>query len=122
MKFSRNIILGGLLCLMLFSCGKQHKAEGVVNDFIDANITLADYHVEFSPIDSTNRISAERIAEMKRFASNDKLFKRNAASGFSHADSKYVYTRAMIINGQDTVVRTFYLDAAITKVIAFKEN
>jgi len=121
-----NVLKGSVMlcafCVALAGCGKQHKAERVVNDFIDANAASDDYTVKYTPLDSTDRIPAERIAGMKKAAISDPLFKQGLSFGSVPADGKYIYTTAKFINGKDTVARTFYLDAAITQVIAFKEN
>lgn len=121
-NIARNIILCCALGAMLVGCGKQHKAEQVVGDFISANAVSDNYSIDYTPLDSTDRIPAERIAAMKKAATSDPLFKRRLSFGPIPANSKYMYTKATFISGKDTVARTFYLDAALTQVIAFKEN
>jgi len=121
----RKAIYTMLCCMtlvLLSGCDKQHKAENIVNDFIETYAVSDGYSVAFSPIDSTDRISAGRIADMKKSAKSDPLFKKNVVYGTVPATGKYAYARAKIINGNDTVARTFYLDMALTAVIAFKEN
>lgn len=121
----RKAIYATLCCMvltLLFGCGKQHKAESIVNDFIESNAVSDSYSVTFSPIDSTDRIPVGRIAAMKKSAKSDPLFKKNIVYGMVPTAGKYAFTRAKFINGNDTIVRTFYLDMALTSVIAFKEN
>lgn len=119
---TKSLLLCGLLLVLLSACGRQHRAESVVNGFIEANAASDGCSAVFSPLDSTDRITAGRIAAMKISAKSDPLFKRGVVYGAVPADGRYAYMRAKIINGADTVVRTFYLDAALTHVVAFKEN
>ena len=35
---------------------------------------------------------------------------------------KFIYMRMKVIQQEDTLVRTFYLDPEMTKVLAFKQN
>lgn len=108
--------------MIVYGCGKQHKAEALVNDFVKQNTTVSDCTVEFAPIDSTDRITPERMSALKKLAVSDPVFKRGAALGALPKSGKYIYTRAKIINGTDTAIRTFYLDPALTRVVAFKQN
>lgn len=121
-NIARNTVICCALEVMLFGCGRQHKAEQVVGDFISANIVSDDYSIDYTPLDSTDRIPSERIAAMKKATKSDPLFKRGLSFGSVPANNKYMYTKAKFISGNDTVARTFYLDAALTQVIAFKEN
>lgn len=122
-NITRDIVLCCALGAMLSGCGKQHKAEQVVGDFISANIVSDDYVIDYTPLDSTDRIPTERIAAMKKAAESDPLFKRGLSFGPVPVNcNKYMYTKAKFICGNDTMTRTFYLDAALTHVIAFKEN
>lgn len=120
MKTVKRCVVFGMFCAVLACCGDQHKAESVVGDFIDANIALDRYSVKFSSLDSTDRVTPERIMTMRKNASTDHLFKRNASFLPVPASGKYLFTRTKIINGTDTVERTFYMDDALTGVIAFK--
>lgn len=122
MKIASKLLLCGAVVAMVSSCGKQHKVESVVGDFISATAISTDYTVDYTPLDSTDRIPVERIEAMKKAAATDPLFKKKLTFGAVPADNKYIYTTAKLINGNDTVVRTFYLDANITQVVAFKEN
>lgn len=122
MSFLRRSIVFTLSAVLLLSCGKQRKAEGVVRDFIAANAVSEGYAVDCTPVDSTGYITAERISALRTAASADPLFKRGAKLAPLPAANKYAYTRATLVNGTDTIVRTFYLDMALTGVVAFKEN
>lgn len=122
MKVLRSFLLCCAACTLFYGCGKQHKAESVVSGFIKQNTTLSDYSVEFAPIDSTDRIKPGRMTELRNAVSADPLFRRGTTLGSLPQSGKYVYTRTKIINGNDTAVRTFYLDTGMTQVVAFKLN
>lgn len=122
MRVAKYLVGSLAVCMVLVGCGKQRKAEAVVSDFIDKNITIDGYSVDFSPMDSTNRITADRIADMRKAVASDPLFKKGTALGQASPNGKYAFTRTRIINGTDTLVRTFYLDSELTRVVAFKMN
>lgn len=122
MDILKTFVLGFTLCVLFTGCGKQHKAEGVIDDFVKSNIALDNYTLEFAPVDSTDRVTPERIAAMRKTAGADRLFKRGVSYAAAGVGGTLLYTRAKIINGTDTIVRTFYLDPDITHVVAFKQN
>lgn len=111
-----------LTALSAVSCGDQHKAESVVKDFLDNNMVSADYSISFNGIDSTRNITDSMINVMKINANKNSLFKRNIVYGTNKGKKPYVFTKARIYNGKDTVSYTFYLDRAMQNVIAFKMN
>ena len=51
MKRYIKIIIICSITLVAVSCGKQHKAESAVKDFLDQNMTAADYSISFNKID-----------------------------------------------------------------------
>lgn len=116
----KNVVLCAVIVL-LASCGKQHKAEGVVKDFLNKSLVAQDYTVSLSKIDSTKRVSKAAIAFMRMEARKNKSFKQPIKYGDDNYAS-YVFTRATIAQGRDTLVHTFYLDSEVVQVVAFKEN
>lgn len=116
----RRIFISLSFIMLLFSCGKQQKAESVVKDFLDENLVVSDYSISFAGIDSTSYITDSIVGVMKKAASTNRLFKKSIKYGESNVQGKYIYTRAEIVNGKDTVTQTFYLDKEMTCVIAFK--
>ncbi|MCD8298115.1 MAG: hypothetical protein LUC88_11135 [Prevotella sp.] len=121
----KNILRTVIICLlplMLFSCMKQRKAESVVKDFLNENLTESNYSVSFSKIDSTAYVNVNTINIMKEVAKRNKAFKKNINYGINKRKGKLVYTKAMIYIGKDTLKQTFYLDNDITNVVGFKEN
>lgn len=109
-----------IVALMLFSCGKQHKAETVVKEFMTQYMTVDDYSVDFLKIDSTTHVTDSLIDRMKLTATRNNLFKKGVKYGQVPKSGKYVYLPARIYVGKDTISQTFYLDTSISKVIAFK--
>lgn len=109
------------VALLLAACGKQHKAEGVVKDFLSDNLVAQDYRVSFTEIDSTRHITDSAMTAMRAAASKNAHYKGvKLDAKVSHGC--YVFTRATIVHGRDTIVQTFYLDPELTQVVAFKEN
>ena len=122
MKIIRTLLTVAAFGLLPVGCGNQHKAESVVSDFIEANTVNDGYEVMCAPLDSTDRIPADRMAAMRSAASTDSLFKRGVSLAPLSKNDKYAYTRTKIISGTDTLVRTFYLDMELTHIVAFKQN
>lgn len=116
----KTVVLCASIAL-LASCGKQHKAEGVVKDFLSKSLVAQDYTVSLSKIDSTKRVSKDAITLMRTAAGKNKSFKQPIEYG-DLGQNGYIFTRATIAQGRDTMVQTFYLNPEITQVVAFKEN
>lgn len=108
--------------VLLVGCGKQHKAEGVIKDFLNENLVTQDYTVSFSNIDSTKHVSDSAMTAMRTAANTNKHYKKGVKFGAKGNQEGCIFTRATIAQGRDTIVQTFYLDTEITQVIAFKEN
>ena len=104
--------------LALSGCGKQHKAESVVTDFLDNNLHANDYTVKFKDIDSTRHVSDSMVTVMRDNADNNKMYKRGIK--YAPTGKQYIYLNTEIYVGDDTARHTFYLDQALTQVVAFK--
>lgn len=121
----RRYIIFGIICSAVFlvtSCGKQHKAESVVKDFLDKNMTTSDYSISFNEIDSTRHLTDSMINVMKSNARKYNLFKKEIAYDISTNDKPYMFMRTKICSGKDTVAYTFYIDKTLQNIIAFKRN
>jgi len=117
----RKLILPFFVFFLLASCSNRHKAETVIGAFLDAHLVDTEYETEFVAMDSTNKIRPEVLANMQQQALRDPAFKHDI-SWTKAADKGYFFLRMRIIQGQDTAVRTFYLDRELTRVVAFKQN
>lgn len=111
-----------IMAILLVSCGKQHKAENVVKEFLDENLVTDDYSVSFSKIDSTRHVTDSMITVMQSAAARNRIFKKDIKYDTSSKTGKYIFTQTKIYKGKDTISNTFYLDTDLTHVIAFKEN
>lgn len=110
----------GIASFLFFSCGKQHKAEAVVKEFINRNIAVKDYYADFLKIDSTTHIADSLINRMKLTAEQNKIFKKGITYGQDPKSGKYAFLPANIYIGKDTIYQTFYLDMELSHVVAFK--
>ncbi|MBQ6203430.1 MAG: hypothetical protein IJK46_04990 [Prevotella sp.] len=116
----RKVII--IMCsLVLVACGEGGKATSVVGDFLKANLATTEYSTELLAMDSTKALADSIIMMMRNEAASDKYFKKNIQWG-QHKGGKLVYARVRILQLNDTLVRTFYLDPDKKSVVAFKMN
>lgn len=76
MKRYIKIIIICSITLVAVSCGKQHKAESAVKDFLDQNMTTANYSISFNKIDSTRNLTDSMIIVMKNSAKKTGFLRR----------------------------------------------
>ena len=110
-----------VLVMFLGACGERHRAEVVVDDFLDKHLKEASHYDKiFGVLDSTSRITQEAIKTMRTQAGQLPMFK----TGISYGDGNgtLLYLRVKLCEQQDTVPLTFYLDKDMNYVVAFKEN
>lgn len=117
MKRYIKIIIICSITLVAVSCGKQHKAESAVKDFLDQNMTAADYSISFNKIDSTKNLTDSMIIVMKIVRKKQTFQEEHK---IRNGNKPYIFTKTKICNGKDTVPYTFYLDNTLKNVIAFK--
>lgn len=108
--------------LLLCACGKQYKAEDTVKAFLDINLKSGNYYVSFTKIDSTKLISDSIVNVMRTIAAKNTAFKPNIKYGAEPPQASYIFTKASIIIGNDTMKHTFYLTPELSNVVAFKNN
>lgn len=108
--------------MSLVGCGKQYEAENKVKDFLDENMLVKDYSVDFQKMDSTAHINDSIISRMKDAARENKLFKKDINYWTGENKGKHVYLQTKIYVGKDTVTHTFYFDTHLSGVMAFKRN
>ena len=110
--------------LLLASCGQQHKAESVVEDFMENNLKDASalQIVEYSDIDSTRYLNDSIINKLRNTAKNSSMYAGRTEFAKRNKDEKLIIIRVRYkINGQD-FHDTFYLNKEMTGVIALKNN
>lgn len=71
----RTIIVCVIVMAALSGCGKQHKAEEVVKDFLDVNLKENNYSISFTKIDSTRLVTDSAVNAMRENAKKIQLLK-----------------------------------------------
>ena len=117
----RKVIILFICSLVFVACGDGGKATSVIGDFLKANLADSEYSTKVLAMDSTKNLSDSIITSMRNEAASDKFFKKNIQWG-NHNGGKLVYVRLRILQLNDTLVRTFYLDPEMKSVVAFKLN
>ena len=128
MKNKLTFLAMGLV-LALTSCGDQHKAQSLVKDFLNENLEERDCSYErFSRLTPTAMIDMNGVKDMRQHMSQMPYMKKNINYQDASAISDtLLYIRATYqLTNHDSkkqeITQTFYLDKALTRVIAFKEN
>ena len=115
-----------ILSVMLFaSCGEQHKAEGVVKQFLKENLVNQDYKTRFNKLGHTQKIDAQQLSSMQKATQqDDALFKKPVKYGAYKELQQLLFIRTTIIQEKDTFIRTIYLHPELPDdgVVAIKEN
>jgi hypothetical protein len=109
---------------LLTACGQQHKAEGVIEHFLDGNLVNSNYKVDYGKLGSTRKLDDQILQKMRQASTNDPLFKQPVHYGTYKELDELLYLRTIIIQGKDTAVRTIYLHPELCDdgVMAVKEN
>lgn len=113
-----------LAAVLLTACGEQHKAEGIIEKFLDANLLNNDYQVSYGKLGSTRKLDDYKLIQMQNASNTDKLFKHPIHYGAYVELGELRYLKTTIIHEQDTFVRTIYLHPELREdgVMAVKEN
>ncbi|MBR5039224.1 MAG: hypothetical protein IKX65_10955 [Prevotella sp.] len=115
-----------ILSVMLFvSCGEEHKAEGVVKQFLKENLVNQDYKARFNKLGHTQKIDAQQLSSMQKATQqDDALFKKPVKYGAYKELQQLLFIRTTIIQEKDTFIRTIYLHPELPDdgVVAIKEN
>ena len=110
---------------LLSGCGEKHKAEGIVKDFLNENLTSQPAYISCDRLGTTSRIDDQAIQRLQEStAKNDPIFKKPVTYGAYKQLPELRYTRTTIVLGTDTFVRTVYLHPEFRDdgVMAVKEN
>lgn len=129
MKKIRSFLALGLVLAFATSCGDQHKAQSLVKDFLNENLEQTDCSYErFSKLTPTAMINQDGVKAMRQHMSQMPYVKKgiNYQDGAALPDT-LLYIRAtykLIDKGgkEQELTQTFYMDKALTRIIAFKEN
>ncbi len=128
MKNKLTFLAMGLV-LALTSCGDQHKAQSLVKDFLNENLEERDCSYErFSRLTPTAMIDMNGVKDMRQHMSQMPYMKKNINYQDASAISDtLLYIRATYkltdkTGKEQEFTQTFYMDKALTRVVAFKEN
>lgn len=110
--------------MLLTACGQQHQAEGIIEDFLDANLVNSDFRVDYGKLGTTRKLDDHRLRQMQKASTTDKLFKHPIRYGAYKELGELLYLKTTIIQETDTFVRTIYLHPELSEdgVMAIKEN
>ncbi len=128
MKRKATTLLLSAIALLLASCGEQHKAQGLVKDFLDQNLTENDCDYEwFSPISKTAMIDADGVSRMRREVETLPVVRKGIKYREGTHPDTLLYIRATYkLTGksgkQQKYTQTFYMDKELSRIVAFKEN
>lgn len=115
-----------ILSAMLFaSCGEQHKAEGIVKQFLNENLVNSEYKAQYGKLGHTQKIDDLKLRGMRQATQqSDKLFKKSVQYGAYQELPQLLFIRTTIIQDKDTFIRTIYLHPELHDdgVLAIKEN
>lgn len=113
------------LVLLVASCGQQHRAETLVEDFMEKNMndhsSLED--VSFNDIDSTRYINDSIMVAMRIMAKTTaKHYKSTIDYGSQSVGKTLVMARVTYKLKGKEYTDTYYMDKEITRVVAFKST
>lgn len=113
------------LVLLLTSCGQQHEAEALVEDFMDKNmkdeVSINARH--FTDIDSTFLLTNDVIQKMRnKVADGGQRYKKGIKYADGNTTRKLFITRVKYYVDTLECSDTYYLNADLTHIVAFKEN
>lgn len=127
MRAMRHFVLAAAaIALVLCSCGKQYKAEGVVKAFLKENVRSGSEprSLHFRDIDSTRHVNDSLITVLRANAENSGRYK----PGVKYEEKQGGDRRTLIIArveymlGDSAYSDTYYLDEDMTGVVAVKPN
>jgi hypothetical protein len=114
------IIIGIVVVALLASCGKQYKAETLVEEFIEQNAIAPEKMVSrnFAKLDSTKVIRDSLVEAMQQRGGI--LFKKDIAYPAASANRMLYFLRMKFVYEGDTLQQTFYIDESLQQVVSFK--
>lgn len=113
------------LVLLLTSCGQQHEAEALVEDFMDKNMKdeVSINARRFTDIDSTFLLTNDVIQKMRnKAADGSQRYKKGIKYADGNPTRKLFITRVKYYVDTLECSDTYYLNADLTHIVAFKEN
>ena len=110
--------------LLPASCGQQHDAESIVEDFMNEQLLDAKglKDVEFQKLDSTRIVNDSVIKHLRNRFKENTRYRKNLVFGNPEQGRMLKYIRVNYTLNGDSCSDTYYLNAAITHVVAIKNN
>lgn len=117
-------IIIGVAPLLFASCGPQAEAEDLVEEFMEQNMRegLKPSSVHFTDIDSTHAMTDSIVVNLRQLARQAKRYRLDLKYAPDQPFKKLMVTRVRYELDDQEVSDTYYLDMALTRVVAFKEN
>lgn len=124
MRHPLYILIGASL-LLFASCGQQHQAENVIQDFVDEYVAepASRSSITVVKFDSTKVLNDSTIRVMR---ANADTIKRYSAKPIKYAEGAIGH-KLFVVRIKYTIYGvefsdTYYLDEALSHVVAFKTN
>ena len=115
-----------MVMLLSVSCGQQHDAEHIVKEFMKENMkdAAAMSSLDFDRMDSTRLINDSIITSIRAHAGESGIYKTEISygNGKSGKGKKLFILRARYRVDDVDWCDTYYLDADLKRVVAFKTN
>lgn len=110
--------------LLLASCGQQHKAESVVEDFMNNNLKDASslQIMEYGDLDSTRYLNDSIVNKLRSTAKNAPMYKPDIIFSEDNGHDKLIILRVKYKINDKNYHDTYYLNKELTAVIALKNN
>lgn len=117
-------IIIGVAPLLFASCGPQADAEELVEQFMEQNMRegLKPSSVHFTDIDSTHAMTDSIVVSLRQLARQARRYRSDLKYAPDEPFRKLMVTRVKYELDDQEVSDTYYLDMALTRVVAFKEN
>ncbi len=119
MQRSFVICLGFLV--LLSGCGRQHRAESTVKDFVEANATVDVEVLHFGRLDSTVNVTDSLMGVMRQRVEKSRNWKNGIVYAPYQRSAKrpLYYVPTKYVEGSDTITGAFYLSSDLEKVAGF---
>ena len=120
----RPYIIIGIGLLLFASCGRQHQAKGVIQDFITQHAAAPSSHSSISIVkfDSTKVLNDSVIRLMRTNADTIQRYRHPLKYPEDSVGKMLYVARIAYSIGDVEYSDTYYLNEHLTGVVAFKSN
>ena len=112
------------LFLFTIGCGLRYNAQALISDFLENNLINNDIQEKtFSDIDSTFYINDSIVNTMRSAAQSNRIVKKETEYHNKKDSDKLLFMSVTYTTNNATKQKlTFYMDAELKNVIAFKQD